>query len=121
MAKALTIGMFVMLAAILSGSIYVANMENAYYCESRDLAAYCFKLSSGMGYRCYYDEMQPTKWKACPGGWQSLGKFVQIEEKDVEEFRIFANGENYYCKKDAGDYTKCVSESGKHAYLGELL
>ncbi len=58
----LTIGIAVALTLLLgSGATYfIAQDDDAFYCESRNLVMLCEKLSSGIGTRCYFEETYKT-------------------------------------------------------------
>ena len=73
----LTIGAIITLALAISGTYYLVDNDEAYYCESRDLVMICEKLSSGIGTRCYYE----NTYKTCKEGWVKIeiGQEVQVE------------------------------------------
>ena len=64
----LTIGTIITLALAMSGTYYISQDDDAYFCESRDMVMICEKLSSGLGTRCYFDET----YKTCSEGWQKI-------------------------------------------------
>ena len=70
--KKLTIGVFITLALLTTG-YFVGDNDQAYYCESRDLAGICDKLSSGLGTRCYFNDT----YKTCKEGWTKIDNFVE--------------------------------------------
>ncbi len=66
----LTMGIAIALTLILgSGATYfIAQDDDAFYCESRNLVMLCEKLSSGIGTRCYFE----NTYKMCTEGWQKI-------------------------------------------------
>ena len=64
----LTIGTIITLILAMSGTYYVSQDDDAYYCESRNMVMICEKLSSGIGTRCYFAET----YKKCDEGWQKI-------------------------------------------------
>ena len=68
----LTAGIFILIAAI-GTTYYIAEGDQAYYCEDTNLVGLCFKLSkvndAGFQTRCYYNESAPTRFKNCKTGW----------------------------------------------------
>jgi len=64
----LTIGAIITLALAISGTYYISQDDDAYYCESRNMVMLCEKLSSGLGTRCYFE----NTYKKCPEGWQKI-------------------------------------------------
>jgi len=68
MAKKLQIGVIITLAMLFGGVYYIAQDDDAFYCESRDIVMICEKLSSGIGTRCYHEDT----YKICKEGWQKL-------------------------------------------------
>jgi len=77
----LTIGVIITLAMILgsTATYYIAQDDDAYHCEERDIVMICEKLSAGIGTRCYYTPEEATKqtYKVCTQGW------VKIEVGEV--------------------------------------
>ena len=74
MEKKLTAGAIITLLLAMSGTYYVAQDEDAFHCESRDIVMLCEKLSSGLGTRCYYEDT----YKNCKEGWKKIN-LVQFE------------------------------------------
>lgn len=66
----LTVGIAIALALLIgSGATYfIAQDDDAFYCESRNMVMICEKLSSGIGTRCYYE----NTYKICDEGWQKI-------------------------------------------------
>jgi len=66
----LTIGVAIALALLIgSGTTYfIAQDDDAYFCESRNMVMICEKLSSGLGTRCYFEDT----YKKCNEGWQKV-------------------------------------------------
>ncbi len=87
MNKKLTIGIAVALTLIFgSGAIYfIAQDDDAFYCESRNLVMLCEKLSSGIGTRCYYEDT----YKICKDGWTKL-ESEQVSE-NLKSKQIICN------------------------------
>lgn len=73
----LTIGVIITMALLVGGTYYIADDDQAYYCESKDLVMICEKLSSGLGTRCYYEDT----YKICSEGWVEIE--LGQEVKDV--------------------------------------
>lgn len=72
----LAIGVIITLALAISGTYYVSQEDNAFYCKSRDLVIICEKLSSGIGTRCYYEDT----YKTCKEGWEEIEIGQEISE-----------------------------------------
>ncbi len=64
----LTIGAIITFLVAMSGTYYLAQDDEAYYCESRDIVMICEKLSSGLGTRCYFE----NTYKICKEGWVKI-------------------------------------------------
>ncbi len=64
----LTIGAIITLALAISGGYFIAQDDDAFYCESRNIVMICEKLSSGIGTRCYFEET----YKTCKEGWEKI-------------------------------------------------
>ena len=64
----LTAGVIITLLLAMSGTYFIAQDDDAYYCESRDIVMICEKLSSGTGTRCYFAET----YKTCKEGWEKI-------------------------------------------------
>lgn len=114
----LEIGSVIIMAMLISGAYFIAQGDDAYYCESKDQVRICEKLSSGIGTRCYFNET----YSICKEGWKVIEQ--EVEVKSSEQIELFANGENYVCEVINGkvnSYSGCVSDSNKFGYLGELL
>ncbi len=102
MDKKLTIGMIITLALIMSGTYYLAQDDDAFYCESKDMVMICEKLSKinaeGTQTRCYFNET----YKICREGWIYFENTKIIEMNDTE----FICGEESFIKE-------CVSNNGQ--------
>ena len=106
----LTIGIVLTLILASSGTYYILDEDNAYYCQSRDMVMICEKLSSGIGTRCYYDDT----YKMCTEGWIPYN-ITSIEDKSEiippNESVVISNekviNNNYYNKLEC-DQTECV-------------
>jgi len=64
----LTIGIIITLLVATSGTYLIAQDDDAFYCESKDMVMICEKLSKGIGSRCYFNET----YKVCSEGWKSI-------------------------------------------------
>ncbi len=73
----LTIGAIITLALVISGTYYIAEGDQAYYCESKDMVMICEKLSSGIGTRCYYEET----YKICKEGWEEIEIGQEVKDE----------------------------------------
>ena len=94
--KVLTIGAIITLLLATSGAYYLAQDDDAFYCEARDMVMLCEKLSSGIGTRCYFNET----YKICKEGW------IKFEgELTVGNFI------DYSCS--GGMIKECINEEGK--------
>lgn len=71
----LTIGIIITFLLASSGTYYLSQDDDAYYCESRNMVMICEKLSSGIGTRCYYAET----YKVCNEGWQKIELNQEID------------------------------------------
>ncbi len=91
----LTIGAIITLALAISGTYYISQDDDAYYCDSRDIVMICEKISSGLGTRCYYAET----YKICKEGWVRL----ELEYQEKPEEKI------YKSKQIRCNQTECVS------------
>ena len=83
----LIIGVIITLALITSGTYYLSQDDDAYYCEGRDIVMICEKLSSGIGTRCYYEDT----YKVCSEGWVKLEGEYQIKSVEVDSKKIRCN------------------------------
>jgi len=79
----LTIGVIITLLVAMSGTYYLSQDDDAYYCESRNIVMICEKLSSGIGTRCYYDDT----YKICKEGWDKIEINQEVEPKTLEGFK----------------------------------
>ena len=71
----LTIGIIITLLLATSGTYYLSQDDDAYYCESRDIVMICEKISSGIGTRCYFAET----YKTCKEGWTKIELDQEID------------------------------------------
>ncbi len=88
----LTIGAIITLLLAMSGTYFIAQDDDAYFCESKDMVMLCEKLSSGLGTRCYFfsEELNRTTYKICKEGWV---KFESLE------FEPKSYGKEYLCNQ----------------------
>ena len=80
----LTTGVILTLILAISGTYYVAQDDDAYFCESKDAVMICDKLSSGLGSRCYFDDT----YKICKEGWTKVEIGQEIEPEKPEDIKI---------------------------------
>jgi len=76
----ITIGM-ILLLSLAGAGYYIADMDNTYYCESKELVAGCFKLSTPDAEthtRCYYNETSPKKYVYCKEGWNNIKDYPDL-------------------------------------------
>lgn len=64
----LSIGAVLTLVLAMSGTYFVADGDNAYYCNEKDIVMICEKFSGGIGSRCYYEDT----YKICKLGWEKI-------------------------------------------------
>lgn len=84
--KLLSIGVMITLIAAMSGTYYLSQDDDAFYCEARNIVMICEKLSSGLGTRCYYEET----YKVCNEGWVKLELGDQVS-KEIKSKQIICN------------------------------
>lgn len=98
--KQLTIGMIITLLLAVSGTYYLSQEDNAYYCGSKDMVMICEKLSSGLGTRCYFE----NTYKTCAEGWVKMdrGEFVkdEIQLPSDENIPSSAEGMQWKCSPE---------------------
>ena len=93
MNKKLTIGTIITLVLAISGTYFIAQEDNAYYCEDKDVVMICEKLSQANDYniqtRCYFSDT----YKVCNTGWEmmEIGKEINYSRADV------LSGKKYLC------------------------
>ena len=89
--KLLSIGVIITLIAAMSGTYYLSQDDDAYYCEAKDIVMICEKLSSGIGTRCYFEDT----YKICSEGWVKLELEQQLEEikENIKSKKIICNQE----------------------------
>lgn len=92
----LTIGAIITLLLASSGTYYLSQDADAYYCESRDMVIICERLSSGLGTRCYYEDT----YKICNEGWEKIEMGREINPKSYGSIE----GEKWLCSPE-----ECVS------------
>lgn len=90
----LTIGAIITLLIAISGTYYVAQDDDAYYCESRDMVMICEKLSSGLGTRCYFE----NTYKVCKEGWKEIVLEQELTGTDqIIEVPVYIQGIKWEC------------------------
>jgi len=91
--KKLTMGTIITLLLAVSGTYFLSQDDNAYYCEDRDMVMVCEKLSKindfGVQTRCYYEET----YKYCGNGWEKIE--IGQELKDIPQI----NSKQYLCNQ----------------------
>ena len=98
----LTISVIITLLLASGGTYYLADGDEAYYCQSRDMVMICEKLSSGIGTRCYYEDT----YKVCSEGWVPYN-FEEMEDiKEIEEIVPIQNDSK--TKQWRCNQTECV-------------
>ncbi len=75
----LTIGMAITFLLAVSGTYYLTQGDEAYYCNSRNMVMICEKLSSGIGTRCYYEEI----YKVCKEGWEKIEIEQSLKQEEI--------------------------------------
>ena len=73
----LTIGIIITFLLATSGTYYLSQDDDAYYCKSKDMVMICEKLSSGLGTRCYFEET----YKVCSEGWKKIEIGQELTQK----------------------------------------
>ena len=85
----LTIGIIITLALAISGTYYVAQDDDAFYCQDKDIVMICEKLSGlnsiGLQTRCYYEET----YKVCNTGWEEIEISQVLEKEEIQEGKRF--------------------------------
>lgn len=76
----LAIGIAIALTLLIGSgaTYYIAQDDDAYYCESRDIVMICEKLSSGLGTRCYFEDT----YKICNEGWEKILDSYNLNEEN---------------------------------------
>ena len=97
----LTMGIIITLILASGGTYYLANGDNAYYCQSNDMVMICTKLSSGIGTRCYYEDT----YKICKEGWVNYN-FEEIE--DIKNAFQDEFSQNSLYNKFECNQTQCI-------------
>ena len=95
----LTIGIIITLALATSGTYYLAQDDDAYYCESRNIVMICEKLSSGIGTRCYFE----NTYKKCDEGWQKIELDQEINtqvQPEVQPVPVSNGGVKWLCSPE---------------------
>jgi len=91
----LSLGAIITLALAISGTYYVAQDDDAYYCASKDMVMLCEKLSSGVGSRCYYEDT----YKVCSEGWEKMQVGSQFVD-DIEPPEVISAVMEWTCSVD---------------------
>lgn len=89
----LTIGIIITLILATSGTYYLSQDDDAFYCESRNMVMICEKISSGIGTRCYYAET----YKVCNEGWQKIELNQEIDTQVPGDVPAPAEGIKWLC------------------------
>lgn len=95
----LTIGMIITLALAVSGTYFVSQDDDTYYCKDRNIVMICEKLSAvndlGIQTRCYFNET----YKVCNTGWEKIDIGQEINYSQNQQIKA----KQYLC-----DQTKCI-------------
>ncbi len=89
----LTIGMIITLVLAVSGTYYLSQDDDAYYCEAKDMVMICEKLSSGIGTRCYFNET----YKICRDGWIKVEVGQELNQSEIE----YGKGIRWECSPES--------------------
>ena len=92
----LTTGVILTLLLAMSGTYYLSQDDDAFYCESRDMVMLCEKLSSGIGTRCYFE----STYKTCKGGWEKIVLDQEINTQVPGEVPDSAEGIKWECSPE---------------------
>jgi len=91
--KKLTIGTIITLVLAMSGTYFLSQDDDAFYCADKDLVMICEKLSNandlGLQTRCYYEET----YKVCNTGWEK----IEIGQELTKESQTYAK--QYLCNQ----------------------
>ena len=92
--KLLIPGVFVLLSLLISGSVYLGNIDNSkpYYCSTSNMVGLCEKLSS-TSHRCYYNG---TKYKDCVAEWTPYT--ITIAENKTNDLCAIRGNYTYCCE-----------------------
>lgn len=88
----LSIGIAITLLLAMSGTYYLSQDDDAYYCQSRDIVMICEKLSSGVGSRCYFEDT----YKSCSEGWVKM----ELAQELTPELNYPQAGTKWSCSVD---------------------
>ncbi len=87
----LTIGIIITFLLATSGTYFLSQDDNAFYCESRDMVLICEKLSAvndlGLQTRCYFEET----YKTCNTGWEKIEIGQELTKETL--------GKQYLCNQ----------------------
>ena len=89
----LTIGSIITLLLAMSGTYYIADGDDAFYCEAKDMVMICEKLSSGIGSRCYFEDT----YKICKEGWKPIEIGQEIKPEPIIVYKSVAEGYKWKC------------------------
>lgn len=92
----LTIGVILTLVVAISGTYYLSQDDDAFYCESRNIVMICEKLSSGSGSRCYFE----NTYKVCSEGWQKIELDQEINTQVPGEVPNSVEGVKWKCSPE---------------------
>jgi len=89
----LTIGVIITLLLATSGTYFLTQGDNAYYCADKNVVLICEKLSAvndlGIQTRCYYEDT----YKVCNEGWQKIEIGQEIINPTIPQ------GKSYLCNQ----------------------
>ena len=89
--------------------------DSSHYCESREVKAYCFELSDGIGTRCYTLPAK-AKYVVCSEGWEKIPDVIKSDtpKPPCAEVVVIA-------KTDIGDfYCDGITEDAKCGDLNQM-
>lgn len=83
-------GIIITFLLATSGTYFLSQEDNAFYCADKDMVMICEKLSSGIGTRCYFNDT----YKICNEGW----KKIEVGQELTKEIpQTYAN--KYSCNQ----------------------
>lgn len=113
--KQITVGIFIVVA-LMGGTWYVAQEDQANLYQCEDIVGLCFKLSkvndAGLQTRCYYNESAPTKYKNCKDGWVK-SELINITgtETQLPDREVYTMNYDFTTKQEAEDYITNLKQS----------
>lgn len=104
------------------------NLNDTFYCKSRDLIWVCDQGLSSTEKRCYYTDNGVKRWKNCyeEPFWKPIEFFLENELRISPEdiyltgIKLNNNGCIHSCPEGNYEYDLCWCDKGQWAYRGEL-